>query len=127
MDAQIRHKDFRITRGYGTMKKPKTLETKLRSAIRLIWSRSKERRAHLTGAMTAFETIYDRKGYFRCPICNQEWPIQMAEVDHEPPIGTLESWKDTATFIDKMFFGPQRAVCKLCHKKKTAMQRRKKA
>lgn len=104
-------------------KKAKTLEVKLRSALRLIWSRSSERRAVLKEAATK-----DLKGNpsFVCPICNNMWPIQMAEVDHEPPIGTLESWKDTAKFIEKMFFGPQRAICKLCHKKKTAEQRRKK-
>lgn len=105
------------------MKKPKTLETKLRSAIRLIWSRSAERRTYLKKATEIF-------GFgpgFVCPVCKGRWPIQMAEVDHEPPIGTLESWKDTSKFIEKMFFGPQRAICKLCHKKKTALQRRKKA
>lgn len=110
------------------MKKPKTLETKLRSAIRLIWSRSAERRAILK-AITFVDGDFDRKGSpsFRCPLCERVWPIQMAEVDHEPPIGTLESWKDASQFIEKMFFGPQRAICKLCHKKKTAMQRRKRA
>ncbi len=98
------------------MKKAKTLETKLRSAIRLIWSRSAERRAILKE---------DGINQFVCPICLKLWPIQMAEVDHEPPIGTLVSWKDTVQFIEKMFFGPQRAVCKLCHKKKTAQQRKR--
>lgn len=103
------------------MKKPKTLETKLRSAIRLIWSRSKERREILKASAVRFQ---NGPG-FECPLCNVHWPIQMAEVDHEPPIGPLVSWKDTANFIEKMFFGPQRAVCKLCHKKKTASQRKK--
>jgi len=103
------------------MKKPKTLETKLRSAIRLIWSRSKERRQILKDAT---DNCYGYDG-FTCPVCKKAWPIQMAEVDHEPPIGTLESWRDTVSFIDRMFFGPQRAVCKLCHKKKTASQRKK--
>lgn len=112
------------------MKKLKTLETKLRSAIRLIWSRSKERREILKKVSykgTAWiHSIPDPNGYyFQCDSCDREWPIQMAEVDHEPPIGTLESWKDTSKFIEKMFFGPQRAICKLCHKKKTAFQRRK--
>lgn len=105
------------------MKKAKTLETKLRSAIRLIWSRSAERRSILKAA--TMETMSYKKGFF-CPLCKKEWPIQMAEVDHEPPIGTLESWKDVANFIEKMFFGPQRAVCKICHRQKTAQQRRKK-
>jgi hypothetical protein len=111
-------------KGGKNLKKPKSLETKLRSAIRLIWSRSKERREILKSSID--ETAKGPNKYFNCPICMNAWPIQMAEVDHEPPIGTLESWKDTAKFIEKMFFGPQRAICKLCHKKKTALQRRKK-
>lgn len=100
------------------MKKAKTLETKLRSALRLIWSRSKERREIIQSV--------NNDGFFMCPLCVKEHYIQMAEVDHEPPIGTLESWKDTSKFIEKMFYGPQRAICKICHKKKTALQRRKK-
>lgn len=103
------------------MKKPKSLETKLRSAIRLIWSRSKERREILKAA-----SIKTSMGFvFICPVCQREWPIQMAEVDHEPPIGTLTNWRDVNNFIQKMFFGPQRAICKLCHKTKTAQQRKK--
>ena len=105
------------------MKKPKTLETKLRSAIRLIWSRSKERKTILNDTI---RTKIGKDQFYSCPICGQSWPFPaMFDVDHEPPIGALESWKDTVTFIEKMFFGPQRAICKLCHKKKTALQRRK--
>jgi hypothetical protein len=104
-------------------KKPKSLETKLRSAIRLIWSRSAERRAIIKAA--AFPTPEMDIG-FLCPLCHRTWPIWAAEVDHEPPIGTLENWRDIESFIDRMFYGPQRAVCKTCHKKKTAEQRRKK-
>ena len=104
-------------------KKPKTLETKLRSAIRLIWSRSAERRAIIKAA-TCDCAVLDYK-HFHCPLCAQPWAIQMAEVDHEPPLGTLESWHDIESFIHRMFFGPQRAIDKLCHKKKTAEQRRK--
>lgn len=107
------------------MKKPKTLETKLRNAIRLIWSRSAERRAILKAAQ--FVAGHTTHHYaFICPICAVEYPIQMAEVDHEPPLGSLDNWRDIRSFIDRMFFGPQRAICKLCHKIKTAAQRRKK-
>ena len=105
------------------MKKAKTLEVKLRSALRLIWSRSSERRAIIKAA-TCDCAVLPYK-HFHCPICKQPWAIQMAEVDHEPPIGSLDSWEDTVEFMRKMFFGPQRAIDKLCHKKKTAEQRRK--
>lgn len=105
------------------MKKVKTLEVKLRSALRLIWSRSKERREILKAAIDK-----ERCGtkYFRCPLCFIDWPIQMAEVDHEPPLGAFDDWHNVEDYINRMFFGPQRAVCKICHKEKTAAQRRKK-
>lgn len=106
-------------------KKAKTLESKLRSALRLIWSRSAERRAILKTATNA-PTSVKPFAWFTCPVCDVDYPIQMAEIDHEPPIGTLESWRDTSAFIEKMFYGPQRAICKICHKAKTARQRRKK-
>lgn len=107
-------------------KKAKTLEVKLRSAIRLIWSRSAERRAILKQAEKDFYLAdhMDKTGYFKCPICAKEWPIQMAEVDHEPPVGPLPHWRGTVSFIEAMFFGPQQVICKICHKKKTARQRK---
>ena len=105
------------------MRKPKTLETKLRSAIRLIWSRSAERRAVLK-AVTVDNP--ENGKCFNCPLCGKNWPIWAGEVDHDPEIGSLDSWKDTGKFIEKMFFGPQRVLCKTCHKKRTAEQRRKK-
>lgn len=106
------------------MKKPKSLETKLRSAIRLIWSRSAERRAILKAATFTNSCL---GSVFRCPVCDKVWPLPMAEVDHEPPVGALASYKQTSEFIEKMFFGPQRAICKICHKQVTAQQRRKNA
>jgi hypothetical protein len=101
-------------------KKAKTLEVKLRSAIRLIWSRSAERRAIIKAA------IDPKTKYFSCPICGNPMPDWAGEVDHEPPVGALERWQDVAEFIQKMFFGPQRLVCKTCHREKTKVQRRKK-
>lgn len=110
------------------MKKPKTLEVKLRSAIRLIWSRSAERRAILKAV--TIDDPENGKG-FTCPICERDWPIQMAEVDHKPPLGPLTHLVGgeadaLGPWTTSMFFGPQRAICKLCHKKVTAEQRRKK-
>ena len=105
------------------MKKPKSLEVKLRSAIRLIWSRSAERRAILKAA--TIDDPENGKG-FNCPICGRDWPVQMAEIDHDPALGKFDDWHNVESFIDRMFYGPQRAICKLCHKKVTAEQRRKK-
>lgn len=104
------------------MKKPKTLEAKLRSAIRLIWSRSAERRAVIKAATIDVDGVKS----FICPICSKTWPIQMAEVDHMPAIGPFKDWREVESFIRIMFFGPQRVIDKLCHKKITAEQRRKK-
>ena len=102
------------------MKKPKSLETKLRSAIRLIWSRSKERREILKQAV-----FIARDGNtFTCPTCKRDWPIQMAEVDHIEAVGPLDINKLTE-YVKKMFYSPQRAICKLCHKKKTTEDRKK--
>jgi hypothetical protein len=100
------------------MKKPKTLETKLRSAIRLIWSRSQERRAIKKAAL-------DENDNFLCPLCKQTYPEWAGEVDHDPAVGSLETWLDTVEFIKKMFYGPQRFICKACHKTRTKNQRRK--
>ena len=104
------------------MKKPKSLETKLRSAIRLIWSRSKERREYINQVKQKDPEL---GGWgFECPICKHEWPLAMAEVDHIEPVGVLEL-DHLTEWVKKMFYSPQRAICKLCHKKKTAAQRRK--
>lgn len=103
-------------------KKPKTLEVKLRSAIRLIWSRSSERRAIIKAAV---QVDPEQGKFFNCPICHKDYPDWAGEVDHEPQIGTLERWQDVAQFIDKMFYGPQRLVCKTCHRAKTKAQRKK--
>jgi|ERR1700690_268262 len=104
------------------MKKPKSLESKLRQAIRLIWSRSKERREILKQAID--DTAKGKDKYFNCPICLNAWPIQMAEVDHIEAVGTLDI-NNLTEYVKKMFYSPQRAICKLCHKKKTAEDRKK--
>lgn len=108
--------------GDAIMKKAKTLEVKLRSALRLIWSRSAERRAILKAAQFAAGKT-TRYYAFKCPVCQVEYPIQMAEVDHIEPIGVLELTKITE-WVDKLFHSPQRAICKLCHRIKTTQDRK---
>ena len=108
-------------------KKPKTLETKLRAAIRLIWSRSSERNAIKKAAIYIVRTDPSHIGekVFDCPICHKVMPDWAGEVDHEPPVGALDNWRDVVGFIDRMFYGPQTYICKTCHHAKTKEQRRK--
>lgn len=103
-------------------KKPKSLETKLRAAIRMIWSRSSERST--IKKLAIFKDAEYGKAFI-CPLCSKKYHEKMGEVDHEPPIGSLENWRDIEGFIDRMFFGPQRLICVVCHKRKTAAQRKK--
>lgn len=105
------------------MKKAKNPMSRFRSAIRLIWSRSAERKAIIKAA-----TINDPengKG-FNCPLCGKDWPIGLATVDHDPALGSLNSISELSDFTQRMFYGSQRVLCQMCHKKHTAEQRRKK-
>jgi 5-methylcytosine-specific restriction endonuclease McrA len=98
------------------MKKPKSLETKLRSAIRLIWSRSSER-AQVKKASIFPDPELGKA--FICPHCGKKLHEKMGEVDHVTPVGKLENWRDVEGFIDRMFFSPQEFICTICHKLKT--------
>lgn len=99
-------------------KAPKSLESKLEKAIRLIWRGSAERRAVIKEQMGGEPERV-------CPECNRSWPVWGFDVDHEPPLGGLQNWKETADYIRRCFWGPQRLLCKNCHKRKTARQRKK--
>lgn len=101
------------------MKKPKTLERKLESALRLIWSRSAERRKIIKDALN------DRKE-FKCPSCKKMWGAWAADVDHDPRLGGLQTWQETTDYIRRLFWGPQKPMCKPCHREKTTAERRKK-
>ena|SRR5665213_788156 len=103
------------------MKKSKTLETKLRAAVRMIWSRSAERNA--VKKLAIFKDAEYGKAFI-CPLCSKKWPEKMGEVDHITAVGPLEMWRDIESFVDKMFFSPQRVICVICHKKKTTADRK---
>lgn len=105
-------------------RKAKNPMAKFRSAIRLIWSRSAERKAVIKAVTFEDDSNHPSHKSFTCPICHNHWPIQMADVDHEPPLGALNSIDELSDFTKRMFYGPQRAICKLCHKKKTAQDRK---
>ena len=104
------------------MKKVKSLETKLRAAVRMIWSRSRERAAVKKGAIVA-DTEFGKA--FICPLCSKKYHEKMGEVDHITAVGPLDNWRDIEGYIDRMFFSPQAYICVLCHKAKTKEDRRK--
>jgi hypothetical protein len=104
------------------MKKVKTynLFNKIRAALRDVYRYSPMRKEAVKKAQDG------DSGWFLCPICLKKWPIQMADVDHEPPIGPLTSVDMLDTWAETLFYGNVQVICKLCHKKKTAAQRKRK-
>lgn len=96
--------------------------TKLRSALRSVWQYDPLRKAAITKVVISIPGVKDG---FICPLCSKGWPIQMATVDHDPPIGSF-TMDTIGDWIHRLFYGPQRAICKLCHRKVTASQRKKK-
>lgn len=97
------------------------LWVKVRSALRDIYRYSPMRREAIKAA-----TLTDRPGWFTCSLCLQDWPIQMADVDHIEACGSLLCAEAIPGFFDRLMNGKVRVIDKLCHKKVTAAQRRKK-
>ena len=105
------------------MKKPYNVFNKIRAALRDIWRYS----PHHRGAIKAATQVDPENGkFFDCPVCEQQWPIELATVDHQPPCGSLLSFEDLEPFTRRLFTGSVRVICKMCHKKVTAAQRRNK-
>ncbi len=102
-------------------KKAKNPMLKFRSAIRLIWSRSAERKAILKKALYKNK---DGDNVFKCEICKKEWHEAMGQVDHVVALGALNSIQELSDFTERMFNSPQRVIDKLCHKSKTAQDRK---
>jgi hypothetical protein len=108
-------------------KKEYNVFNKIRAALRDIWRYSPQHREAIKLA-----TAVDVGGgkYFCCPICTTNWPIELATVDHQPPLGALTHWGGDNDFslgmwAHSLFYGPVRVICKPCHKKVTASQRKK--
>lgn len=101
--------------------------TKLRSAIRNVWQYDHERKAIITAAGKAYPAVLHDTGgkIFKCPICEKVWPIELATVDHEPELGGFASWEEFFGWTRRCFEGPQRAICKPCHKRKPKPKRKK--
>lgn len=91
-------------------KQPNTPRSKIRSAIRQLWMRSRERAKALksTGYCCSECGIKQSKAKGRAV---------KIEVHHEPPIE--DKWKEIIDLIAKVILeAPQYPVCKSCHKEK---------
>lgn len=102
------------------------LWVKVRSALRDIYRYSPMRREAIKAASTLTDPELGGKG-FVCPLCTRDYPIQMADVDHIDPCGSLLDIDDLQGFFLRLMYGPVRVICKLCHKEVTAAQRGKRA
>ena len=94
--------------------------TRLRSAVRKVWSWSSVRRDTLTAARL-------RLGVYRCAICKRETPTQEIKVDHIVPFAPIQGLNNLADWGAALvrMFDPNnhQAVCEVpCHKTKTATE-----
>src|SRR5579871_2661895 len=92
---------------------------KLREAIRNMWQYDHVRKAVIDEAAKQYPAVTHEGGkFFKCLICKQVWPIELATVDHEPELGGFATWDEFFNWTLRCFTGPQRAICKPCHKRK---------
>ena len=96
------------------------LWSKLRSAMRDVWRYSP---AH----KEAIKKVVREDGFFSCSKCLKNWPKELASLDHNPQLGSFDSWSSFADWTRRLFEGHVDVVDKMCHKKITAQQRKKHA
>ena len=68
--------------------------------------------------------------HYRCSSCNKVFPSREIQVDHvEPVVDPFKGFISWDVYIDRMFCVVEnlQALCKVCHKRKTADERRARA
>ena len=97
---------------------------RLRTSMRDVWRYSP---SHKEAINKVKQKDPELGGYgFTCPLCKHDYPIQMAAVDHDPPLGSFDSWETFGDWTRRLFEGDVRVICKhICHKQVTAQQRKK--
>jgi 5-methylcytosine-specific restriction endonuclease McrA len=63
---------------------------------------------------------------YKCAQCKKWKTRATVEVDHIIPCGSLKSYEDIPGFAERLFVGVDglQVICKPCHKKKTAADRK---
>ena len=66
------------------------------------------------------------KWEYKCAGCKRWYPHTEVSVDHKEPAGTLRDYSDLPEFVRKLFCEREglQVLCKDCHDKKTAEERK---
>lgn len=99
----------------------------VRSGLRAKWQRFPARYAALAQAKRAY--VGDNKNQkweYCCSACGQWFLQKDVAVDHIEPAGTLKTYSDLPTFVQKLFVGLDKlqVLCRVCHGIKTAEERK---
>ena len=89
-------------------KKPINIKSKIKSALRKIWSWYGENKK---SALSRQKYI---TGYYRCQGCGCN--TSKPQADHIKPVGLADNWDE---YIDYLFQGDIQILCKKCHDSKT--------
>lgn len=101
----------------------------LRSALRSAYNRWPPKFKVLANARRPYEGADKRtKWEFQCACCGEWFKSSDVSVDHIIPAGSLNSFEDLAGFCERLFCSEEwlQVLCKLCHAKKTAEERKEK-
>ena len=112
---------------------PKWSEAKffqfIRSGLRSKWTRWPPKFEVLNAARREYQGDNKRQKYeYKCAKCRKHYPQKEVSVDHIEPVGTLRSFDDLPEFCRRLFVGTSKLqlLCKRCHDKKTAAERKNK-
>lgn len=101
---------------------------KIRSALRRISRFWKPANAALDLVHRPYNGPNKRlKHEYICKTCNCWFPRKFVEINHIVPCGTLRSYEDVPSFLERLFCEDVKGytvLCKECHKIETALQRK---
>jgi len=83
------------------MKKQYNVWAKLRSAARAVWMYSPQHRQALAAVLVKDQRTGNY--FFDCPMCKTNWHKAMAAVDHNPPLGSFDSWNTYGDWCRRLF------------------------
>ena len=100
----------------------------VRSALRSAWSRYPPKYKVLANSKRNYKGPNKQQKYeFQCAECKEWFKAKEVSVDHITPAGTLRTYEDLPSFVEKLFVSEDelQVLCtKGCHAKKTLAERR---